>query len=114
MLEPATLGKIQVSLQMDANKQIQVHLLVDQQASRQVLEQQLPQLRQILSDQGLNLSGFTMDMNSQQQDGEKSSHEFAGGSGSPAQGESDFLPQQQASLRMGVNVADDGSLSILA
>jgi len=115
MLEPATLGKIQVSLQTDTQKQIQVHLIVDQQTSRQVLEQQLPQLRQALVDQGLNLSGFTMDMNSQQQhDGKEESHDMAGINQLNHHGESENMMSLETPLRMGVNVADDGSLSILA
>jgi flagellar hook-length control protein FliK len=114
MLEPATLGKIQVSIQTDAQKQIQVHLMVDQQTSRQVLEQQLPQLRQALADQGLNLSGFTMDMNSQQQNDGKSSHDTAGMGHMGVNGEAVNIMSLGDSVRMGVNMADDGSLSILA
>ncbi|MDQ6956548.1 MAG: flagellar hook-length control protein FliK, partial [Mariprofundaceae bacterium] len=114
MLEPATLGKIQVSLQTDAQKQIQVHLIVDQQASRQVLEQQLPQLRQALTDQGLSLSGFTMDMNSQQQSDGKESHDVAGMNQMNSHGELENVMSLETPLRIGVNMADDGSLSILA
>jgi len=114
MLEPATLGKIQVSIQTDAQKQIQVHLIVDQQTSRQVLEQQLPQLRQALADQGLNLSGFTMDMNSQQQNDGKASHDAAGMRHMGANAEAANITSLGDSVRMGVNMADDGSLSILA
>jgi len=114
MLEPATLGKIQVSIQTDAMKQIQVHLIVDQQTSRQVLEQQLPQLRQALADQGLNLSGFTMDMNSQQQNDGKASHDAAGMRHMGANAEAANITSLGDSVRMGVNMADDGSLSILA
>jgi len=114
MLEPATLGKIQVSIQTDAQKQIQVHLIVDQQTSRQVLEQQLPQLRQAMADQGLNLSGFTMDMNSQQQNDGKSSHDTGGMRHTIANGEAENVVSLGSSVRMGVNMADDGSLSVLA
>ena len=114
MLEPATLGKIQVSLQTDAQKQMQVHVVVDQQASRQVLEQQLPQLRQALADQGLNLAGFTMDMNSQQQNDGKGSGHVADMGHINSHGEPESVMSQTSSLRMGVNIADDGSLSILA
>lgn len=114
MLEPATLGKIQISLQTDAQKQIQVHVVVDQQASRQVLEQQLPQLRQALADQGLNLAGFTMDMNSQQQNDGKGSDRVAGMGHANSHAESENVMSLPTSLRMGVNMADDGSLSILA
>ena len=114
MLEPATLGKIQVSLQTDAQKQIQVHLIVDQQSSRQVLDQQLPQLRQALADQGLNLSGFTMDMNSHQQSDGKASHDVARMEHMNSHGELENVMPLETPLHMGVNMADDGSLSILA
>ncbi|MDX8398004.1 MAG: flagellar hook-length control protein FliK [Mariprofundaceae bacterium] len=113
-LEPATLGKIQVTMQMDAAKQIQVHLLVDQNSSRQVMEQQLPQLRQALADQGLNLAGFSMDMGSQQQqeqgDGSPKGMAF-GAFGENAQGAS--MPQG-SNISLGVNMASDGRLNILA
>ncbi len=59
-LEPAHLGKIHVSLQTDAAKQLQVHLIADQNSTRQAIEQQLPALRQALAQQGLDLSGFSM------------------------------------------------------
>ncbi|MDQ6996366.1 MAG: flagellar hook-length control protein FliK, partial [Mariprofundus sp.] len=44
-LDPAHLGKIQISLQSDASKQLQVHIIVDQGTTRAALEQQLPQLK---------------------------------------------------------------------
>jgi len=59
-LEPAHLGKIQVYLDSDASKQIQIHIVVDQSASRQVIEQHLPSLQQALDQQGLNMGGFSM------------------------------------------------------
>jgi len=60
-LDPAHLGKIKVYLDSDANKQIQVHLVVDQNASRQIIEQHLPALRQALAQHGLDMGGFSMD-----------------------------------------------------
>jgi len=59
-LEPAHLGKIQVYLDSDASKQIQVHIVVDQSTSRQVIEQHLPSLRQALDQQGLDMGSFSM------------------------------------------------------
>ncbi len=111
-LEPATLGKIQVSLQTDATKQIQVHMLVDQAASRQVLEQQLPQLRQALADQGLNLSGFSMNMHSQQQEQQHSSQAFAN---QIAHVEGTGVGMDLDSpMQLGMNIAKHGRLNILA
>ncbi|MDQ6994357.1 MAG: flagellar hook-length control protein FliK, partial [Mariprofundaceae bacterium] len=109
-LEPASLGKIQVTLQMDAAKQLQVHMMIDQSASKHILEQQLPQLRQALADQGLNLSGFTMDMNSQQGQGKRSEGQaFARQNASGVSAEHVELP-----TLVGVNTATHGRLNILA
>jgi len=110
-LEPAHLGKIQVTLQTDTAKQLHVHLMVDQNASRQVLEQQLPLLRQALADQGLNLSGFTMDMGSGQQQGE--SNQAAHASGSTWKLHDDMNISQQSQTTLGMNTATDGGLSML-
>jgi len=65
-LDPANLGKIQISLQSDASKQLQVHMVVDQIMTRTALEQQLPQLRAALAQQGFDLSGFSMGSQGQQ------------------------------------------------
>jgi len=65
-LEPANLGKIQISLQSDAAKQLHVHMIVDQSATRQLIDQQLPVLKQALAQQGFDLSGFSMDSQNQQ------------------------------------------------
>lgn len=65
-LDPAHLGKIQISLQSDAAKQLQVHMIVDQGTTRAALEQQLPQLKSALAQQGFDLSGFSMGSQGQQ------------------------------------------------
>lgn len=65
-LEPANLGKIQISLQSDAAKHLQVHMIVDQSMTRTALEQQLPQLKSALAQQGFDLSGFSMGSQGQQ------------------------------------------------
>ncbi len=66
-LEPAHLGKINVSLQTDAAKQLQVHLTVEHAISRQIIEQHIPQLRAALEQQGLSLDQFSLQTGSQQQ-----------------------------------------------
>jgi len=76
-LEPANLGKIQISLQSDAAKQLQVHIIVDQGATRAALEQQLPQLKSALAQQGFDLSGFSM--------GSQGQHASSGGDNSQGQ-----------------------------
>ncbi len=58
-LEPAHLGRIHIALATDASRHIQIHLIADQSATRQLIEQQLPLLRHALAEQGLDLSGFS-------------------------------------------------------
>ncbi len=110
-LEPAHLGKVHISLQLDAAKQVQVMFTVDQQASRQALEQQMPQLRLALAQQGLDLGSFSMQMN-QQQHGEQQH-------GSSSQQSSEHHTQEETHnpqhiTRTGINLATDGHISILA
>lgn len=79
-LDPAHLGKIQITLQTDASKQIQVHMVVDQGATRAVIDQQLPALRAALAQQGFDLSGFSMGSNSQNGSGDANEQQGTGSS----------------------------------
>ncbi len=67
-LEPAHLGKIHVVLHSNAQQQIHIHIAVEQGSSRQMIEQHLPVLRQMMAQQGLNPGNFSMD--SQQHHGQ--------------------------------------------
>jgi flagellar hook-length control protein FliK len=58
-LHPADLGPIAVSISMDGN-QAQVQLTVDNAATRETLQQALPQLSEALRDAGLSLGGGTV------------------------------------------------------
>lgn len=66
-LEPEHLGKIKVFLDSGADKQIQMHMVVEQATSRQAIEQHLPMLRQALAQQGLDLGHFSMSAQQHQQ-----------------------------------------------
>ena len=70
-LTPEHLGKIQVFLDSDVNKQIQVHFVIEQSTSRQTIEQHLPALRQALADQGLNMDSFSMESSEQHKDNQQ-------------------------------------------
>ncbi len=113
-LEPAHLGKVHVTLQSDVGKQLQVHFTVDQALSRQVLEQHLPQLRQALAQQGLDLGHFSMNMHSQGGQGDSSGaghspfSEFSSLNGVPGE------EQDGSSVQFGINTAGNGRISILA
>jgi len=114
-LEPANLGKVQVSIQIDASKQIQVAFTVDQAASRQALEQQMPQLRLALAQQGLDLGGFSMQMNQQGgQQGQSESSAHLASTESAEQNLKTSENNQENQTRIGVNLATHGHLNILA
>ena len=68
-LEPAHLGKIHVSLQTDAAKQLMVHIAAEQTVSQQAIQQNMPQLRHALEQQGLSLGQFSMSAGSQDHSG---------------------------------------------
>jgi len=76
-LEPAHLGKIHISLQTDAAKQLQMHLTVESAATRQVIEQHMPQLRAALEQQGLNLDNFSLHTGSHNQQQQQQAFEQA-------------------------------------
>lgn len=113
-LEPAHLGRVQITLQSDAAKQLQIHIAVDQSVSRQMLEQHLPQLRMALAQQGLDLGHFSMGMSSQggedgsSETGHNPFSEFTNLNG--VQGDE----QDGSSVRLGINTAGNGRISILA
>ncbi len=109
-LDPANLGKIQISLQTDAAKNLQVHMIVDQGTTRAALEQQLPALRAALSQQGFDLSGFSMGSNGQQgasaEGNRNGSGTLAGNGDNLSTGNSSNAVQQQSTRTA------DGGLSI--
>ncbi|MFQ5356685.1 MAG: flagellar hook-length control protein FliK, partial [Mariprofundaceae bacterium] len=59
-LHPKELGKIDIRIDSDPLKKIHIHAVFDNPVARQAFEQQLPQLRQSLQEQGLNLAGFDL------------------------------------------------------
>ena len=115
-LEPAHLGKVQVSIQMDQAKHIQVMFTVDQAASKQALEQQMPQLRLAMAQQGLDLGGCSMQMNQQsgQQQGGNQQTSNNGTTGNSLDATTLTHSNDEQNTRIGVNLATQGHLSILA
>ena len=115
-LEPANLGKVQVSIQIDQAKHIQVVFTVDQAASKQALEQQMPQLRLAMAQQGLDLGGFSMQMNQQggQQQGGNQQASNRGTTDNALDATTLTHSNDEQNTRMGVNLATHGHLSILA
>jgi len=110
-LEPAHLGKIHVSLQTDAAKQLQMHLTVEQAVTRQVIEQHLPQLRAALEQQGLSLDQFSLQTGSQQQHAAQDQG-FSGRTDQQAQQNDAASASAQAETPANIQAAAHGRLSI--
>ena len=111
-LEPAHLGKMQVHIQTDATKQLQILFTVEHHASRQALEQHMPQLRLAMAQQGLDLGSFSMQMHQQQTQQQEQGQQQTTTGYTPTDqtNTQDFTTQQT----IGVNIVNDGRLSILA
>jgi len=109
-LDPAHLGKIQITLQTDASKQLQVHMVVDQGTTRAAIDQQLPVLRAALAQQGFDLSGFSM--GSQSQESGFGSDGSGSGSSLAKNGESNSSETQAAPLTQHSASSSESGLSI--
>jgi len=106
-LDPAHLGKIQITLQTDASKQLQVHMVVDQGTTRAAIDQQLPALRAALAQQGFDLSGFSMGSQSQES-GFGSGENSSGNTFAKAGENSDKETQTTQSMQQSVRTAESG------
>ncbi|WP_108649735.1 flagellar hook-length control protein FliK [Dongshaea marina] len=71
-LEPETLGRIQISLQVN-NDQAHLQITTSQPQTREVLEQTLPRLRELLAQSGINLSEANIQYRQEQQDASEQS-----------------------------------------
>ncbi|WP_139697663.1 flagellar hook-length control protein FliK, partial [Aeromonas salmonicida] len=64
-LDPVGLGKMKIHLQMGQDQQVSVHFVVQHGQTREMLEQSMPRLREMLAGQGIQL-GQTQVQYSQQ------------------------------------------------
>ena len=66
-LEPLGLGKMQIQLSVGQDQQASVQFVVQQQHSREAVEQTLPRLKEMLAQQGIQLTQSSVQQQSQQQ-----------------------------------------------
>lgn len=66
-LDPLGLGKMKIQIQMDASSQASVHFVVQHGQTREMLEQAMPRLRDILAGQGIQLGQTVVQQQAQQQ-----------------------------------------------
>ena len=66
-LDPLGLGKMKIQIQMDASSQANVHFVVQHGQTREMLEQAMPRLRDMLAGQGIQLGQTVVQQQAQQQ-----------------------------------------------
>jgi flagellar hook-length control protein FliK len=66
-LDPLGLGKMKIQIQMGADSQANVHFVVQHGQTREMLEQAMPRLRDMLAGQGIQLGQTLVQQQSQQQ-----------------------------------------------
>ncbi|WP_421305471.1 flagellar hook-length control protein FliK [Aeromonas veronii] len=66
-LDPLGLGKMKIQIQMGADSQANVHFVVQHGQTREMLEQAMPRLRDMLAGQGIQLGQTQVQQQSQQQ-----------------------------------------------
>ena len=82
-LDPLGLGKMKIQIQLDASSQANVHFVVQHGQTREMLEQAMPRLRDMLAGQGIQLGQTVVQQQAQQQSQQQS------------QGQSAFTGQEQ-------------------
>ncbi|MCE9944646.1 flagellar hook-length control protein FliK [Aeromonas rivipollensis] len=87
-LDPLGLGKMKIQIQMDASSQANVHFVVQHGQTREMLEQAMPRLRDMLAGQGIQLGQTVVQQQAQQQGQQQQGQ-------SPSQGQSGFGGQGQ-------------------
>ena len=85
-LDPLGLGKMKIQIQMGADSQANVHFVVQHGQTREMLEQAMPRLRDMLAGQGIQL-GQTQVQQQAQHQGQQSQQQ--------SQGQSTFNGQEQ-------------------
>ena len=95
-LDPLGLGKMKIQIQLDASSQANVHFVVQHGQTREMLEQAMPRLRDMLAGQGIQLGQTVVQQQAQQQSQQQS------------QGQSAFTGQEQRGQQGSGSFAGNG------
>ncbi|WP_330540813.1 flagellar hook-length control protein FliK [Aeromonas hydrophila] len=118
-LDPLGLGKMKIQIQMGADSQANVHFVVQHGQTREMLEQAMPRLRDMLAGQGIQLGQTLVQQQPQQQSQGQSA--FAGqgqqgqkGSGSFAETGQTEAEVTGAGMRLSTESANDSGIDFYA
>ncbi len=97
-LQPAELGSLKLELKIEGDR-IQAHLHAQSHQVQEVLERNLPQLRHALSEQGLKIDQFQVNIDQRQQSGQFANlaqqHQHNGSEKHPGWQQQDLEPEEQ-------------------
>ncbi|ELM3617055.1 flagellar hook-length control protein FliK [Aeromonas sobria] len=85
-LDPLGLGKMKIQIQIGADSQANVHFVVQHGQTREMLEQSMPRLREMLAGQGIQLGQTQVQQQSQQQQQQQQGQPAFTGQGQQGQG----------------------------
>ncbi|CAJ1863578.1 hypothetical protein OPFLODJI_03028 [Aeromonas hydrophila] len=118
-LDPLGLGKMKIQIQMGADNQANVHFVVQHGQTREMLEQAMPRLRDMLAGQGIQLGQTLVQQQPQQQSQGQSA--FAGqgqqgqkGSGSFAETGQTEAEVTGAGMRLSTESTNDSGIDFYA
>ncbi|KHN53031.1 flagellar hook-length control protein FliK [Aeromonas hydrophila] len=118
-LDPLGLGKMKIQIQMGADSQANVHFVVQHGQTREMLEQAMPRLRDMLAGQGIQLGQTLVQQQPQQQSQGQSA--FAGqgqqgqkGSGSFAETGQTEAEVTGAGMRLSTESTNDSRIDFYA
>ncbi|MCY9872003.1 flagellar hook-length control protein FliK [Vibrio barjaei] len=104
-LDPPDLGRMQIRMSLN-NDSATVHFTVQNQQTRDMVDQAMPRLREMLSQQGIQLADSSVQQQSQGQQQRHASHESSG-SGSQSGSQSNHgVDDTEESVSLNVNVAN--------
>ncbi|MBL0569882.1 flagellar hook-length control protein FliK [Aeromonas hydrophila] len=118
-LDPLGLGKMKIQIQIDSSNQANVHFVVQHGQTREMLEQAMPRLRDMLAGQGIQLGQTLVQQQPQQQSQGQSA--FAGqgqqgqkGSGSFAETGQTEAEVTGAGMRLSTESTNDSGIDFYA
>ena len=118
-LEPEGLGKMRIQLKMDQEQQAQVHILVQHSQTKELVDQALPRLRDMLAGQGIQMSQAQVQQHSAGQQGAGAQggqwgSEGQAGQGGHAQGPNAPDGEEQVTQRLAIHSTGSSGIDFYA
>lgn len=98
-LDPPELGSLRIKVQVHANDQVSLTFNAPNASVREVLEQNLPRLREMFAEQGMNLADASVSDQSREKHSEQSQSRYLGRGDSAAGEDFGEMPASRMELR---------------